>query len=480
MRSFESRSFTLAVTLATLASTVGPAVAEFNVVPNALAAVEGNQASEFLTGDGAPAIHYQQVFAASQFSGPGVITELAFRPDAVRGDAFSATLPNTRISLSTTSKVPDGLSATFADNLGPDETVVYNGNLTLSSSDAPGPGGTRAFDIVVALSSPFSYDPSLGNLLLDFQRDGSTLNPLGESFDAQDQFGDSISRAFGSRASATATRGADTFGVVVRFTMVPEPASLVMLGSVIFILCGRNRRRRSVQVVVLTASWPRYRFLSVFLVVCSWSTCVSVNRSHAMLITNGSFETGDFSGWTKTGNVFVVPSLASDGTYSAHFNRFDFSPNGTIAQEFSTSIGVEYEVRFDHAVISAGFLNQRLFVDVLGNNVLLNQSVTDSSITSATDPNPSFEAFAFRFVADSTLTNVSFRDDNGNQTGSTDTILDNIRVSAVVPESNTLHLAGIVILATVICLRARSLQERSKSSSRTNSVARSPAWPSSF
>jgi hypothetical protein len=200
------------------------------VVPNDLAATEGNGASEFLTGDLIVAsIRYQQVFAASQFSGLGAITEITFTPDGVLGTSFSTTLSNARIALSTTSRAPGGLSATFADNVGGDESVVYNGNLTLTSADLPGPNGTRTFDIIIGLTTPFNYDPGLGNLLLDFQRDGSTLEV---SFDSENQAGDSISRAFGSRTSPTADRGVDTVGLVARFTVeaaaVPEPATFIV------------------------------------------------------------------------------------------------------------------------------------------------------------------------------------------------------------------------------------------------------------
>jgi hypothetical protein len=244
MRRSLNLAFTFTSILPSLALTVGSTNASV-VVPNALAAVEGNQASEFLTGDSrSTSIRYQQVFAASQFSGINTFYEIAFRPDAISGIAFSTTLSNTRISLSTTSKVPDGLSATFASNIGADETVVYSGNLAISSSDTAGPGGTRAFDIVVNLSTPFTYDPSLGNLLLDFQRDASPLNPLGVSFDAQEQAADSISRAFGSRSSPIAQYGVDTTGLVVRFA-VPEPSSGMILGSIYLILLGFCRSRRN-------------------------------------------------------------------------------------------------------------------------------------------------------------------------------------------------------------------------------------------
>jgi hypothetical protein len=204
------------------------------------------------------------------------------------------------------------------------------------------------------------------------------------------------------------------------------------------------------------AFWCSRRFLIILLGVWTWSTFVTNGQIRAVPIVNGSFETGDFSAWTNTGNVLVLlsPFLASDGTYSAHFNRSDAPPNGTLTQNFSTLVGVEYEVRFDHAVLSAGFHNQNLHIEVLGNSVLLAQSVSDSSVTSAIDP-PTFDTSAFQFVADSTLTTLSFRDDNGNRTDSTDTILDNIRVSAVVPEPSTLLLVGIALLATTLRRPAR-------------------------
>jgi len=171
-----------------------------------------------------------------------LITEIAFRPDALLGSSFSATLSNARIALSTTSRSPDGLSATFADNVGVDESVVFSGDLTLTSANSPGPGGTRTFDILISLSTPFPYDPGLGNLLLDFQRDAS---PLSAQFDGHDLAGDSLSRVFGDRASATAF-GVDTAGLVARFTVaaVPEPSSLVMLSTGVLVLLGHARRRR--------------------------------------------------------------------------------------------------------------------------------------------------------------------------------------------------------------------------------------------
>jgi hypothetical protein len=145
----------------------------FVVAPNGDAATEGNGDNSFSFNTnivGVTSQRYQQVYASSQFSaltGPQLITEILFRPDATLGQAFSSTLPNIEIALSTTSKAPDGLSATFAANVGANNTTVYSGPLSLLSSATRPPGGPKAFDIAINLTTPFLYDPAAGNLLLD-------------------------------------------------------------------------------------------------------------------------------------------------------------------------------------------------------------------------------------------------------------------------------------------------------------------------
>jgi hypothetical protein len=112
------------------------------VVPNAQTSAEGNSNNRFPFGIsplGPPTQRYQQVYAASQFSpasGPLLITQILFRPDAISGAAFTATLPDIQINLSTTTPGPDGLSATFASNVGANDTIVRSrGALTLSSAN---------------------------------------------------------------------------------------------------------------------------------------------------------------------------------------------------------------------------------------------------------------------------------------------------------------------------------------------------------
>ncbi|HKE25288.1 MAG TPA: PEP-CTERM sorting domain-containing protein [Bryobacteraceae bacterium] len=192
-------------------------------------------------------MRYQQVYTSADFSaltGPSLITAILFRPDAFSGAAFSSTLPNVTIDLSTTSKTPSTLSSTFADNVGADNTVEHTGALSLSSADTGPSGGPKAFDIVINLSTPFLYDPSAGDLLLDVTNfgGGSTTQ-----FDAVNSGDTHVNRVWATSASATTgTVDSGQAGLVTEFQFsspVPEPSALLLLGTCIALSAGVIRRR---------------------------------------------------------------------------------------------------------------------------------------------------------------------------------------------------------------------------------------------
>ena len=209
------------------------------VVPNSLAGVEGNIDNGYPFNIGTNStMRYQQIYAASQFgampAGGAFITGIAFRLDANWG-SFSTTLPAVQINLSTTSKAPDGLTTTFASNVGNNDTVVFNGALSLSSAAS---GRPAAFDILVPFTTAFFYNPAAGNLLLDVRNSGGGTSSL---FDAVSATSDSVSRAYNPVNSSTGST--DSIGLVTEFVFQPgqQPPVIVVQPQGQRISCGGDR-----------------------------------------------------------------------------------------------------------------------------------------------------------------------------------------------------------------------------------------------
>ncbi len=102
---------------------------------------------------------YQQIYARSQFSGPITITDIEFFNTQINAIATAMNSGNWAISLSTTSANWNTLSSKFASNIGSNNTLVFSGNLA-----QPWAFGNT---LRVRLRTPFTYNPSSGNLLMD-------------------------------------------------------------------------------------------------------------------------------------------------------------------------------------------------------------------------------------------------------------------------------------------------------------------------
>jgi hypothetical protein len=227
----------------------------FLVVPNAQTSVTGNDSSGSLNG-GPLDFEFQQDFGRGQFASvPGslLITQFAFRASPGTG-AISVTDTSFSIHLSTTPFGPNTnfgntlITSTFANNLGPDNTLVLSGGPgTLFSSPGCAGPGPCPFDMVFTLTTPFLYDPNNGFLLADFQIHGFTGVGTG-AFDVENFFslpGGSVASVNGALGSTTGTVDLSGNITQIGYTLVtPEPASYAL------VLCGLGalaafRRRKS-------------------------------------------------------------------------------------------------------------------------------------------------------------------------------------------------------------------------------------------
>ena len=116
-------------------------------------------------------LRYHQIYPDSDFQVldgvPHLITEIAFRPDRQRIAPSTWSIDDAEIRLAYTEATSNSISSRFDSNFGTERTLVYGGPLTLTSGNVVNANGTKGFDQVVELQTPFRYDPTGGNLLME-------------------------------------------------------------------------------------------------------------------------------------------------------------------------------------------------------------------------------------------------------------------------------------------------------------------------
>ncbi len=167
---------------------------------------------------------YQQIYAATYFSGPISVQDIAFASSS--GTAPTSATFNVTLGLSTTSAtagISGSASPNFAANKGADFTQVFSGTLTTQLQT------NNTFDLVFP-TAPFVFDPSKGNLLFDVVINSPSISSSQAGFDSTDDQ-ERVYQSFG-KGSATV----DNFGLVTQFTVspatapVPEASTTVSFG----------------------------------------------------------------------------------------------------------------------------------------------------------------------------------------------------------------------------------------------------------
>jgi hypothetical protein len=181
-----------------------------------------------------PPFRVQQVFPAADFAAlgnqPHWLVRTTFRPDKSLTSPLTALYPDLQFRFATMPVGPPNLSLRFADNLGSDFKHFYRGPWTLVADvAASGPGPREFYNSNYASGvTPYLYDPSQGNLLLD------AIGWLGGSPDPPGDFVPGMQTAlYGS--SPFATQGVRIAAFIHQFTFIPVPepstALIVFVGS---------------------------------------------------------------------------------------------------------------------------------------------------------------------------------------------------------------------------------------------------------
>ena len=139
---------------------------------------------------------------------------------------------------------------------------------------------------------------------------------------------------------------------------------------------------------------------------CFASIIINVSSGYAAIITNGSFEDAPRgAGWTYSGQARFSGYLASDGILSLDFGWDNKSGTGRAYQWFDTTIGQEYQLKFDYASHGSTTSGpQKLRVHIFdGTSALI-----DSYIYSGTPY--AWDTFTYNFTATTTSTRLWFGD----------------------------------------------------------------------
>jgi hypothetical protein len=182
---------------------------------------------------------YQQVYNSGQFPGSITITDLQFFNTQVNFGATSTNTGNFAISLSTTSADWNTLSPTYANNIGANNTLVFSGSIS-----QPWAFGDT---LTINLTTPFTYNPGAGNLLMDVVVSGSGDAGGPIYFDTNGYNGGSFNgNTFLGRVYGAGVVNSG-YGLVTGFSTgvstVPEPGSLALFGSGVIGLMAVVRRK---------------------------------------------------------------------------------------------------------------------------------------------------------------------------------------------------------------------------------------------
>lgn len=184
-------------------------------------------------------VDYQQAYTSAAFPGAQVISTLTWYYDADNGGNQTLLGGNYTFYW--------GYSAVGL-NLGSNLAGNYNGGANLLGTlSVPAGGYNYNGSFTLSGFTPFTYNPALGDLILEIVVDSQDVVPngSGNGYNQADYTGLSTVRAYCGESRGSCG-GAEIGALVTTFgtqQAVPEPGTLVMLGTGVLGLAGAVRRK---------------------------------------------------------------------------------------------------------------------------------------------------------------------------------------------------------------------------------------------
>lgn len=176
---------------------------------------------------------YQQRYDSSLFE-PMYIQSISFSSRATVNRSATYVLS---VGLGTTARETDVNYSGFENTF----TTVYSGallaNLTATQYD---------FDLTISLATPYFYNPSSGNLLLDVTMTSATTTPNAETISFEFQVNSApMARVFNLNGSGAYSGREQGLMTQITYSTVPEPSSCVLIGVGVLVIGWAARRRWS-------------------------------------------------------------------------------------------------------------------------------------------------------------------------------------------------------------------------------------------
>jgi hypothetical protein len=170
------------------------------------------------------------------------IVSFNFRADRTQTQAVDWTMPKEQIWMSTINLT--SLTGAFDANHGPDKKMVFDGTFTYPFLGSGPTAGPRPFADGTRLQTPFYYDPSQGNLVVEL-RDFDKNYPVPASIDVATTPSANIRTLLneGNPNGATGTLVPNVFAPMQFEFVVPEPSTFALVGLAFLYAVGSRPKR---------------------------------------------------------------------------------------------------------------------------------------------------------------------------------------------------------------------------------------------